>query len=38
MKIARIILVLAVFGAIAIYYVSQLGNHKQDVEYYGGRG
>ncbi len=38
MKLSKIILVVAVLGAIAIYYTTQLDSHKESIEYYGGRG
>lgn len=38
MKLSKIIIVVAVLGAIALYYTTQLNTHKESIEYYGGRG
>jgi hypothetical protein len=37
-RLSKIIIVLAVLGAIALYYTTQLDSHKENIEYYGGRG
>lgn len=37
MKLIKIIILIAVLGAIVLYYTTQLSTHKQKIEYYGGR-
>ena len=37
MKLLKILVLVAVLGAIVIYYTTQLSTHKQNIEYYGGR-
>jgi hypothetical protein len=38
MKLLKIIILVVVLGAAVIYYTTQLSSHKQNIEYYGGRG